>query len=87
MIPSIRKFIGANYYCKACCSCFNSENTFTNHFQGLCSILSDEKIQPVNKSKILATSCNHYMHGDISKGSDEERNHKDENTNTTLEVI
>ena len=79
VITNIRKFFGANYYCNECCRCFKSENTYNNHFHGLCSILSDEKIQPVNKSKRLAKECNHYMHGDIIKGSDDEINHKSEN--------
>ena len=71
VITDIRKFIGAIFYCNACCRCFKSENTYNNHFHGLCSILSDEKIQPGNKSRRLATECNHYMHGDTVKGSDE----------------
>jgi hypothetical protein len=54
VITDIRKFVGANFYCNECCRCFKSENTYDNHVHGLCSILSDEKIQPVNKSKKLA---------------------------------
>jgi hypothetical protein len=87
VITDIRKFVGANFYCNECCRCFKSENTYDNHVHGLCSILSDEKIQPVNKSKRLAKECNHYMHGDIIKGSDEEIKHKSETTKIPLEII
>ena len=71
VITDIRKFFGSSFYCNACCRCFKSQNTYNNHFRGLCSILSDEKMQPVNKSRRLANECNHYMHGDIIKGSNE----------------
>jgi hypothetical protein len=54
VITDIRKCFGANFYCNECCRCFKSENTYDNHFHDLCSILSDEKIQPVNKSRRLA---------------------------------
>jgi hypothetical protein len=87
VITNIRKFVGAIFYCNACCRCFKSENTYDNHFHGLCAILSDEKIQPVNKSKRLAKECKHYVHGDIIKGSDEEIKHKSETTKIPLEDI
>ena len=87
VIINIRKFFGANNYCNACCRCFKSANTCNNLFHGLCSILSDEKIQPVNKSNRLANDCNHYMHGEIMKGSDAEIKHNSENTKLPLQDI
>ena len=33
--------------------CFKKENTYTKHFHSLCSVLSDEKIQLANKSRVL----------------------------------
>ena len=87
VITNIRKLVGASFYCDACSRCLKNGDTCANHLHGLCSILPDEKIQPLNKSKRLAKECNHYMHGDIIKGSDEEIKYKSENAKITLEYI
>ena len=55
VIIDIRKLFGSIFYFNACCRCFLNENPYNIHFHGLCSILSDEKIQPVNTSRRLAT--------------------------------
>ena len=55
VITDVRKLFGAKFYCDECCRCVKNENTYNNHCHGLCSILSVEKIQPVNKSIRLAS--------------------------------
>ena len=34
VIPNIRKFVGANFYCHEFCRCFKSEHTYNTHFHG-----------------------------------------------------